>query len=358
VQLITPTLTTRYLAIFGLTVMLTPQISLAGARESLSWRNLPELPQALGGQFVGVVQDHLVVAGGSYFTTPPWEGGKKRWVNTIYTLSRNDAGWRLAGHLPSPLGYGVAITTPAGTLCIGGQTPSGNSKWVLRLRLEGSSIVIDHLPDLPEAVSNMSGALAGDTVYIAGGQSTPESTSALHNFWTLSLVAPRAGWRRLPAWPGPPRIFSVMAASGTTVYLISGAELTGAPGPPVGRKYLTSAYRYSPRQGWRRIADVPQPTVAGVGAVVNGKLLVFGGDDGKLYARQFKLKGRHPGFSKIIYLFDPHTRTWSRLGVMPHSLATTGLATWNHQFVIAGGEVRPGHRSALVMAGHISIGGS
>jgi N-acetylneuraminic acid mutarotase len=107
-----------------------------------------------------------------------------------------------------------------------------------------------------------------------------------------------------------------------------------------------------------RIADIPQPTVAGVGAVANGKLLVFGGDDGSLYARQFELKDRHPGFSKITYQFDPRTRRWSRFGVMPYSLATTGLAIWNHQFVIAGGEVRPGHRSALVMAGHLSTGGS
>ena len=92
---------------------------------TLSWRDLPELPQAVGGQFVGVVDDYLVVAGGSYFNTPPWSGGKKIWVDTVYTLGRGDKQWRLAGHLPTPLGYGIAaISTADGMLCIGGQTPA------------------------------------------------------------------------------------------------------------------------------------------------------------------------------------------------------------------------------------------
>lgn len=80
------------------------------------------------------------------------------------------------------------------------------------------------------------------------------------------------------------------------IYLISDAELTGTSSPPVGRKYLTDAYRYSSQRRWYRIADVPQSAVAGVGSVTEGKLLVFGGDDGSNYARQFELKYRHPGF--------------------------------------------------------------
>lgn len=324
------------------------------AGQSVTWLSLPDLPRGLAGQFVGVVGDRLVVAGGSYFSTPPWNGGEKQWVNTIHTLRRGDSRWQLAGRLPAPMGYGVAISAPQGMLCIGGQTRHRNSKQTLRLHLTGNKIAVDRLPDLPQADSNMAGALLGETAYVAGGQSTTSSTKALRVFWSLSLSEPRAHWRKLPPWPGPARILPVMIADGASVYLISGAELTGAPGPPVGRKYVTSAYRYSPRQGWDAIADIPQPVVGGLGIAADHKLLVFGGDDGRDYARQFELKDRHPGFSKIIYQFDLRSRSWSRLGMMPHSLATTGLAMWQGQVVIAGGEDRPGHRSALVMAGRIS----
>jgi len=348
-------MTSRALILAGI-ILLGAQTPAAG-HQRFEWRNLPDLPQALGGQFVGVVHGHLVVAGGSYFTKPPWDGGKKQWVDTIYTLGRHDQQWRLSGHLPSPLGYGASITTLLGMLCIGGETPAGNSKQVLRLQWRGNRIVIHRLADLPETTANLAGALAGDTVYVAGGQANPKSTQALHTFWSLSLAKPDARWQTLPAWPGPPRILPAMAVAGSSIYLIGGADLTGTPGPPAGRKYLADAYRYSPRQGWHKIADVPQPSVAGVAAPTDNKLLVFGGDDGSLYMKQFEIKDRHPGYSRAIYEFDPTTGRWSTAGHMPASLVTTGLAVWNQQFVIAGGEDRPGHRSPRVLAGQFSTGG-
>lgn len=320
---------------------------------ALVWRNLPDLPRALAGQFVGVIEDHLVVAGGSYFVVSPWDGGKKQWVDTIYTLGRSDHQWQLAGHLPTPLGYGVAITTPQGMLCIGGQTPTENSKWTLYLHIQRGRIVIGRLADLPEAASNMSGALAGDTVYVAGGQLTPQSTKALHSFRALSLSKVHEGWRTLPSWPGPARILPVMIDSGSSVCMLSGAELTGKLGPRGERKYLTDAYCYAPEIGWRKITRLPQPTTGGLGAEAKGKLMVFGGDDGSLADRIYEIKENHPGFSKAAYCYDLQTQEWRTMGTMPYSLVTTGLARWGDELVIAGGEDRPAHRSATVIAGHV-----
>lgn len=320
---------------------------------AIEWRNLPDLPHALGGQFVGVIDDHLVVAGGSYFIVPPWDGGKKQWVDTIYTLGRNDRQWRLAGHLPSPLGYGVAISTPQGMLCIGGQTPSNNSKQTLRLRLEGDQVVLDRWADLPETASNMTGTLAGDTVYVAGGQSTPASTSALHTFWALPLAKAHEPWRALPAWPGPPRIFPVTVASGSSVCVVSGSDLTGTLGPPLGRKFLTDAYCYAPDSGWRKIPDLPHPTAGGLGAEAQGRLLVFGGNDGTLADHEYEVREKHPGFSKAVYSFDPRTEQWRIVGTIPYSLVTTGMVRWGDEWVIAGGEDHPAHRSSRVIAGRL-----
>jgi N-acetylneuraminic acid mutarotase len=336
------------------TLMLpTPNAHATAPGDAVVWRNLPDLPQALGGQFVGVIDDHLVVAGGSYFVVPPWNGGKKQWVATIYTLERNALHWQLAGHLPTPLGYGVSITTPHEMLCIGGQTPSGNSRHTLRLRLVGGRIQIVRLADLPETDSNMTGALAGDTVYVAGGQSTPDSTHARHTFWALPLSPPFAHWRTLPAWPGPARIFPVTIASGSTVCVLSGEELTGTLGPPVGRRFLTDGYCYHPGNGWRKLPDLPHPTAGGLGAEAGGELLVFGGNDGSLADREYEIREKHPGFSKAIYGYDPRTEVWRIAGTIPHSLVTTGMVRWGDEWVIAGGEDHPAHRSAQVIAGRI-----
>ena len=91
----------------------------------------------------------------------------------------------------------------------------------------------------------------------------------------------------------------------------------------------------------RNIASLPHPTGGGLGAVAEGKLLVFGGSDGSLAAREYELRDRHPGFSKIIHQFDPKAGRWSMAGGMPYALVTTGLAIRDNQFVIAGGEDRP-----------------
>ncbi len=334
-------------------MLLTPNTQAARPGVGISWRYLPDLPHALGGQFVGVIDNQLVVAGGSYFDVPPWSGGKKQWVDTIYVLGRNDKEWRLAGHLPSPLGYGVAISLADGMLCIGGQTPAGNSRETLHLRLQGGQIVIDRWADLPQTASNMAGARAGDTVYIAGGQTTPESTHALHEFWVLPLANPREGWRALPAWPGAPRIFPVAIASGTSVCVLSGSDLTGTVGPPVGRRFLTDAYCYEPTSGWQPIRTLPRPTAGGMGTDAHGRLLVFGGNDGSLADREYEIREKHPGFSKDVLCFDPSTREWRVMGTMPLSLVTTGMARWGDEIVIAGGEDHPAHRSAKVIAARI-----
>src|SRR5512140_1842135 len=93
-----------------------------------TWRDLPPLPQAVAGQFVGVLNDELIVAGGSHWdgVPPPWAGGKKLWSDAVCALGRGDKQWRLAGRLPHRMGYGVAISLPGEMLLIGGQTPEGN----------------------------------------------------------------------------------------------------------------------------------------------------------------------------------------------------------------------------------------
>jgi N-acetylneuraminic acid mutarotase len=78
--------------------------------------------------------------------------------------------------------------------------------------------------------------------------------------------------------------------------------------------------------------------------------VIFGGDDGKLATQIFSLKNQHPGFSLNVLRLDAHGLIWSSISQLPLSLVTTGSAFWQGQFVIPGGENKPGHRSNRVIA--------
>ena len=109
---------------------------IATGADVLKWTELPALPPAAGkdvqpgvaGPFAGIHNDALIVAGGANFPDAlPWRGGKKVWHDDIFVLQRTADGhaWRTGFKLPRPLGYGAALGTDEGLLCIGGRgTPS------------------------------------------------------------------------------------------------------------------------------------------------------------------------------------------------------------------------------------------
>jgi N-acetylneuraminic acid mutarotase len=141
----------------------------------------------------------------------------------------------------------------------------------------------------------------------------------------------------------------VAAATPKAFYLIGGAELTGTPGPPPGRRFLADTYRYSEAKSWEKLASLPINSQAGYAIADNeGGVLVFGGNDGALADREFEVKDNHPGFSRAVFRF--HNGKWTREGEMPASLVTSGIVQWGGEFVIAGGEDRPAHRSSRVIA--------
>ena len=260
--------------------------------------------------------------------------------------------WKRTGTLPVPLGYGVAISTADSLLCIGGQTPTENTARVYRLRWSNGAVVIDILPSLPAAASNTMGALAGDTIYVAGGQSTPASLKAPRHL--LVLVVETSGGRlagsahlaRRGPIPGRGRRH-FQAPSTWRVERNSPAR----PAPPVGRRFLKDVYRYRPGQGWDRLPDLPAATSAGYAWMDGGDLIVMGGNDGEYADREFQMKDQHPGFPLHIFRLTPGAKQWRPAGKMPSSLVTSGLVRWGDEVVIAGGEDRPGHRSARVIAG-------
>lgn len=330
------------------------------------WNELRPIPDSVGfaGSFVGVSEGALMVAGGANFPNggTPWNGGIKKWYDHVYVLEPDAGEWKLAGKLPMPLGYGVAVTTTDGWWLIGGSNEEGHSDQVWRVSYKKGYVVYDTMPSLPFPLANACGALVDQTIYIAGGIKTPDAKETSSVFLSLHLDDISSGWRSLAAWPGPSRMLSVAATDDHSFFLFSGTQLQNGQ-----RIYLKDAYRYEPGRGWSPLAEMPHATVAAptpAWVSQQHQICIFGGDDGALASRSGELRERHPGFSSDILAYSPDQDSWATVGQIPTRIeedavavpnnsvwapVTTGMTVWNQQLVFPGGEVRPGTRTPRVL---------
>jgi len=324
--------------------------SIGSAATKAEWVPLPLLPDRLGvaGAFSGVSGGVLLVAGGANFpAAPPWQGGLKVWHDDVYALAGPDQPWLRAGKLPRPLGYGVCVTAPEGVVCIGGSDAASHRREVFVLGWRDGRLTIRPLPDLPFPLANGAGALAGRMIYLADGAEHPGEKAATNVFLALDLNSTHPEWKHLPPCPGRARILPVAAAVDQDFLLFGGAALEPVDGT-VKRVYLRDAWRYHPPTGWRRLADLPQPCVAGPtpAPVVGETVLLAGGDDGSHVG--FQPIDRHPGFTPNVLAYDGQRNAWSTNGTTPAPRATLPVTPWRGGFVFPSGELRPGVRSPEV----------
>lgn len=324
--------------------------------QEIRWSRLPPIPDREGFAypFAGVASGALVVAGGANFPDKkPWEGGAKRWYDTVFVLEHASRTWKIAGKLPRPIGYGVSITTADGILCLGGSDADRHYSDCFKMQWHDGEIQFTQLPKLPKPCANSCGALINNVVYVAGGIEKPDATQALHAFWSLDLANLAAGWRELDSWPGSQRMLATAGAVGDSFYLFSGTALAADnDGKPI-RRWLRDAFRYTPSRGWSKIADLPRVAVAAptpAPQLTGSQLLVIGGDDGSQINTP---PPDHRGFPRDILAYDAPSDSWTTLGTVHFSLVTTPAILWDSQIIIPGGEARPGVRSPEVYAGKI-----
>jgi N-acetylneuraminic acid mutarotase len=346
---------TRKFAVLALSVFSLLSAMHADAQNArISWEKLPAIPDPEGfaAPFAGVSGGALIVAGGANIVGDKWrEPFVKKWYDSVFVLEKPDGKWRTGFKLPRPLGYGVSVTADDAIYCFGGSDSTQHYAESFRLVWKNGAIKTAPLPPLPQPCANACGALVGRTIYIAGGIETPTATSALHTFWSLDLDAEEPIWRELEPWPGPERMLAVAGEHDGSFYLFSGAKLTAEPdGKPV-REFLRDAYRFTPGQGWTRLADLPRAAVAAPSParfVASLGLLVMTGDDGLNVT--FQPVEKHPGFPQNALAYDLSADAWSVLGIVPFSRATVPTVLWKKRVVIPNGEVRPRVRTPEVMA--------
>ena len=327
---------------------------------TLEWSRLPDLPDTTGfaGAFAGVSGGALIVAGGTNFAaaTP---GGKleKTWYDSVYVLESPSGAWQTGYKLPRALAYGVSIVAKDALICVGGCDEEKNHADVFALRWVDHELQINELPPLPEPVSCASGALVGDTIYIAGGQPGPNPLSgpSMRNFWSMDLAEERPRWRELTPWPGVERFYAVAATDGKSFYLLSGLRrIVREDGQP-SLEYLRDAYRYDApdamgQGGWQRIADLPRPNAAAASpapVVMEHILLLGNGADGSNLDIP---ASERPGFGDELLAYSIREDHWRKIGTIPAGRAALTAVQWGNRWVLPTGEVRPMVRSPEIHA--------
>lgn len=320
-----------------------------------------ELPDKHGfaGMYCGMSVDALICAGGANFPNDPMaKGGAKVWSDIVYMLHAPNARWEEVGRLPKPSAYGVSASWRDAMVVVGGGDAVRNFRDCYLLRWDETRIAFEELPELPLPMSNCCGAVVGDTIYVAGGQETPNSATTLGCCYTLNLANRSCGWVEVP-WPlnAPGRIQAVAGSHGEWFYFFSGIDLVPSKNGSSRRRYLIDAWRHNVEVGWERLPDLPHAVAAAPTPAMldrDAKLVISGGvwPD---YIDTISPMDAHPGFSRDFLVYDIGRHTWARSAATtlspktPPARVTTATAVWRGLYVIPSGEVAPGVRTRSVL---------
>ncbi len=308
----------------------------------------------LAGVYAGTSNGTLLVAGGANFPNgKPWEGGQKVWHDALFALQRPSDSWKSIGRLPRAAAYGVSCTYQDKVICVAGCDATRHLRDAFCFQVDNQQLTLTDLPDLPVPTAYACGALVGQTLYVAGGQESPDALTTLHAAWSLDLAAENPSWISIEVWPGRGRMLAIAANSDDAFWLIGGVDLQLNAAGRSERVYLDDAYCYRPGEGWTAIAKLPHPIAASPSPapVKDGKILIIGGDDGAQVGHDPRI---HRGFNQQILTYDPTTQRWSEQGRVTEPTVTVPCVSWSHTelnestWLVTSGEVRPGVRSPRV----------
>jgi solute:Na+ symporter, SSS family len=366
--------------------------AIAQEKVMLNWETLATFSLSQGkennlgyaGIFAGIQDDLVILAGGANFPNGmPWEGGNKKWYDTVYLLRKNNGGyeWVPTGNmrLPMPMAYGASVSHMDGVILIGGENEQGVQSSVLKIKWndELDNLSIEKLPSLPIPLSHASSVILNQKIYVAGG----ESSSTSDGFWMLDLAKLELGWKSLPSWPGPARSNAAMVAQTAgdydKIFLFGGRKKTETGISEI----FGDVFQYDPKSNtWDSLGQITDSEgevrkISAFSAVAagSGHILIFGGVEKEpfntlesiafqlskensgfaaldsLEKMRISILNNHPGFSRKVMAFHTVTKTWTALDDLPFEtpVNTTALRMEN-DILIPSGEIYPGVRSPKI----------
>lgn len=320
--------------------------------------------------YAGQIGDYLVVAGGCNF---PEAGKPKKYYAGVYAarMDRATLQWRLVGFLPEAAAYGATVASGDSLLFIGGNNTEHALAAVYSVRLNsaGTDVSINRLADLPATADNMAVALAGNDVFVVGGNQNGKPSNAVLRY-QLGSNSVAQGSNTVSSVdfriPGTPRVQPVAAAYNNRLYVWGGFYVDGEQS-----KVHTDGYVYDVNaKEWGalsapRSADGEEMTLSGGIAWADGnRLYATGGVNRTIFLDA--ISGRYEcvekndylkqpidwyRFSGNLYVFDAVAGQWLTTTFANQALARAGaqvVPTTLGVYYI-GGELKPALRTPEIV---------
>lgn len=167
-------------------------------------------------------------------------------------------------------------------------------------------------PPLPEPRHHLATAGVGGTLYATGGASSPSDWTPRREVWRLSPGA--SSWQ--PSAPLPEgRHSHRLVAVDQDLYLVGGQ----------GGSAVLRLDSLAPEQGWSEGADLPRPRDHLGAVVVDGEIWVIGGRD-------------RAGIVSRVDIYDPQQDRWRPGPPLPEATSGAAVGLVNGWIVVSGGE--------------------
>lgn len=305
--------------------------------------------QGVAGAFAFVQPDGTVcVAGGALFPEKgPGEGGKKVYVDTIWTLAPGATAWTVSEKkLPVPAAYGVS----AGKFAIGGENSTGKLAGIVDLS------TAEALPtEFPAKIDNA--AAAGE--FVAGGNVDAFPT-------TRAFVFRDGAGTTIAGFHGTPRQQPVAGIlktpRGNAFALVGGFFYSKATNEATIDR--AGVIYFPAEKKWESLpalpAEISGAALIGATAVPDGQggMLIFGGVNAEVFKNALENPAPdyllhepswykfNPDVLRLSFGDDGHAK-WEKLATVP-ATARAGAAAVrleNGDIIFACGELKPGFRS-------------
>ncbi|MFI3244770.1 MAG: kelch repeat-containing protein [Akkermansia sp.] len=338
-------------------------------------QSCPKVPDKIGfaGMAAGLIpargatSDYILFVGGANFpfAQPDAKTAEERGAKVFHkqvgmmSVASSCSGCSMApawvGNLPYGIGYCAFVTTNKALIIAGGANEKGHTDKVNQLWVEGGSLRIEALPELPITLAYPAFAKIDSKFYVFGGQEKDTDTTCTGASFVLDLDETAKGWQKLPDMPSP-RMLAGAAVHKGYIYIMGGCSLAPDAKGAGERTYLKDVLIYDPDTktwGVDKVPAMPETMVASPNPfpVVDGKAYVLGGDPGNYYRASIagNPPADHPGQSNTVYTYNFAERTWATEGTTPLGVATAPAVqtgkTSPASIMIISGETHPGVRT-------------
>ena len=369
---------------------------------TITWQAMPDLPSTtatpslgISAPFTGIHNGVLMIAGGCNFPDKPvTEGGAKKYYDDLFIFNIETKSFEPNTYkLPAAVAYGMAVTTPKGVVCMGGN--NNDTKFANTFLLQWDKAtkqpIITPLPALPASIDNMAATYVDNKIFVMGGSYNGTPSNAL---LALDLNKTDTGWNILASFPGAARVQPVAVAATVAgksyIYLAAGFQPAMNGSEPI---VSCDMLRYQiSNDSWNQESEIPsfddgnkRTLVGGTAVAVDktGELLFMSGvnynrfcpallreqqmqiatathnstvvDSLKAESKTYLLQPEAwYQFNTSLLRYNPTNKSWDLLDEHPQlARAGAGIATINNGVYIVNGESKPGIRTPSI--NHLSI---